>query len=429
MAFHWLEALKKRLLSNQRRSQHFDALADVDDDIESWRGTIATSGTEEWKRIEEGQRMLELSTTLWFGTDSGPFDMKDHERYELLYGRPFGVEDPMLQQLRMQALQTQGGIYVEQRACTGDSHGFSADSGDGTARGTDNGDVTADQAAQQRIIKLASHRPQQKSTHSDPAESEANRLMNMFSFQRRLQPSMSWQGRMTHFRRQSGECAAQADPCSVNGYSRTPPLEWGRLTPTPIPTEATIPEGSPSQLSPRACESSAPTSTTFAATAHVPAETNAAAQQEEAGAEPQAQAAAWRAAAAADDGRTDEEREDERLQHMAWRWRFTKRWCKEHTEPLAEPSRRDVAYTEALAGVPSGAWSHLLRRSTDGGLERESDTLTEGLLFSDFGEDAAAGAPQTSQKGHWRTSGDSRGAAVAARGGWREGRIRGGAVW
>lgn len=147
--------------------------------------------------------------------------------------------------------------------------------------------------------------------------------------------------------------------------------------------------------------------------------------------------------------------DEEQLRHMAWRWRFTKRWCKEHTEPHAEMSRRDEIFAEALAGAPSDAWSHLLRNtSTDGGVDRDPNTLSESILFSDCGEDAAAGLGAPSgrfpQWGAGRTSmdrapgrlstdrgpgqrrsTDSRGSsrlhvATVSHGRWPEGRIRGG---
>lgn len=146
------------------------------------------------------------------------------------------------------------------------------------------------------------------------------------------------------------------------------------------------------------------------------------------------------------------EHDEEHIRHMAWRWRFTKRWCKEHTEPHAEMSRRDEMFAAALAGAPSGAWSQLLHNtSTDGGADRDTNTLTESMLFSDCGEDATTGL--SAAAGRWpqrgagrasmdrapgrlstgrRPSTDSRAssrldAAMVDRGLWQEGRIRGGA--
>lgn len=246
---------------------------------------------------------------------------------------------------------------------------------------------------------------------------------------RKLQPSMSWQFRMTHFRCDHEEAATGSES---NDTCCTPSLSWGRATPAPIPTEPTIPEGSSSQADSEGFETALSEPTVQAGVST------------ERFAQPQAVGKSQLTAAAVPsthgplapvDRRTSFEQEEERLRHMAWRWRFTKRWCKEHTEPAGEPSRRDIAYTEALAGAPSGAWSHLLRKtSTDGGHDRESHTLSEGMLFSDCGEDmgvaTGATAVRAPQWGHRRTSIDARsgskGGGAGELGGWREGRIRGG---
>lgn len=58
-------SLVSRLLSKRQQVVSFDALRDDEDDAESWRGSMANS-TEDWNRIQEGQRMLQLSTSLWY---------------------------------------------------------------------------------------------------------------------------------------------------------------------------------------------------------------------------------------------------------------------------------------------------------------------------------------------------------------------------
>lgn len=68
MGFPKLFAAMKRRLAKQRNDTSFDTLADDDDDAESWRGCLNATGTEDWNRIQEGQRMLQLSTSMWYET-------------------------------------------------------------------------------------------------------------------------------------------------------------------------------------------------------------------------------------------------------------------------------------------------------------------------------------------------------------------------
>lgn len=63
--FQRLMRMAKRWLPEQRDHQDLDTVGDADDDTESWLGLMSTSTTEDWKRIQEGQRMLQLSTSLW----------------------------------------------------------------------------------------------------------------------------------------------------------------------------------------------------------------------------------------------------------------------------------------------------------------------------------------------------------------------------
>ena len=115
--------------------------------------------------------------------------MKDHERYELLYGRPIGVEDPMLQALRMQEHQVQGGIYVEPRGYDRESTGFTTiTSMDGTLpRRTDStegqGWPHPSDMGNSTVRPVHAHACYE-CTSGDPVDCESQRLKNMFSFQR-----------------------------------------------------------------------------------------------------------------------------------------------------------------------------------------------------------------------------------------------------
>ena len=243
---------------------------------------------------------------------------------------------------------------------------------------------------------------------------------------------MSWQYRMTRFRcSECSEDTAEAEPASSPDKTRPAPTRhWDRPCNTTQPPGRPAPQGGKAKASCRADASAARTSDS-------PADAVASLHADEGVRLPASPAVAIPSPHPPAENRPiPQEHEDDHIHHMAWKWRFTKRWCKEHDEPHAEPSRRDAAFVEALAGAPSGAWSHLLRRtSTEGGLgERDPNTLTESFLFSDGGEDTAAaalaGAPRWQHHGPRRTSLDSRASscrgAVQERGRWQEGRIRGG---
>lgn len=69
MGFTEVLAIMQRVLPKRRQQNTFEALEADEDDDESWRGSMATS-TEDWNRIQEGQRMLQLSTSLWYGSQT-----------------------------------------------------------------------------------------------------------------------------------------------------------------------------------------------------------------------------------------------------------------------------------------------------------------------------------------------------------------------
>lgn len=244
---------------------------------------------------------------------------------------------------------------------------------------------------------------------------------------------MSWQYRMTRFRcSECSEDAAEAGSSSnPNTMHPAPTRHWDKPCHAAQPTGRPAPQGSKAQDSCGAAASAARASDS-------PADAMASLHADEVERLPASPAVAIPSPhPAAENQPIPQEHEDDHIHHMAWKWRFTKRWCKEQDEPHAEPSRRDAAFVEALAGAPSGAWSHLLRRtSTEAGLgERDPNTLTESFLFSDGGEDtgaaALAGGPRWQHHGPLRTSLDSRAGsclgAVQERGRF-EGRIRGGAA-
>lgn len=114
--------------------------------------------------------------------------MKDDERYELLYGRPIGVEDPVLEALRMRRHQTPGGIYVEPGRTARESSGFTPyTSNDGMLPAHDV-DRAAPRLSQASFVEARTDEtaPAQsgESSSSDPAYSESRRLTNLESFQR-----------------------------------------------------------------------------------------------------------------------------------------------------------------------------------------------------------------------------------------------------
>lgn len=114
--------------------------------------------------------------------------MKDHERYELLYGRPIGVEDPMLEALRMQRHHIQGGIYVEPVAYARESSGFTPYTSTDGLLPTHDADGDVDKLPQRRGAAARDSWPApsqaMESADGHPADSESRRLTHLASFQR-----------------------------------------------------------------------------------------------------------------------------------------------------------------------------------------------------------------------------------------------------
>lgn len=116
--------------------------------------------------------------------------MKDHERYELLYGRPIGVEDPVLEALRKQSHQVQGGIYVEPGRTARESSGFLPNTSANGGLSTHERDSFDGQSRPPLPpLSLASRREfvsvlKAGDTANEPSDSESRRWTNLVSFQR-----------------------------------------------------------------------------------------------------------------------------------------------------------------------------------------------------------------------------------------------------
>lgn len=84
---------------------------------------------------------------------------------------------------------------------------------------------------------------------------------------------------------------------------------------------------------------------------------------------------------------------EEELRHLAWRWRFTRRWCQERMNPRGEPGKREAMYTAVLAGRVSHAGVLGSCDSIDTSMfDKSFNTLTESMLFTGTSDAATMAA-------------------------------------
>lgn len=142
--------------------------------------------------------------------------MKDDERYELLYGRPIGVEDPVLEALRLQRHQIPGGIYVEPGRTAREPSGFTPYTSNDGMLPTHDVDGAARRLSQATSVEACGNEsvPAQSgdSSSSDLAYSESRRLTNIESFQRFDAHAGSHCSDLT-----SGRAVVSVDACVCNG--------------------------------------------------------------------------------------------------------------------------------------------------------------------------------------------------------------------